>query len=178
MKYADARAARRPIGTVEIPPRVWAQTWTERPLESVTCGWRSLGETVLSEVTGAALTRANAQVPAGDETSALWRDEFNASVRVLTIGRALTQPDCADVPWWSYPDMIAPMALSQEGAAWLFARFEAAMVSASILASEEAPGELLSALGAARDRLASLTPAKASQAARHLRTVLDILGGA
>jgi hypothetical protein len=178
VKYADARAARRPIGTVEIPPRVWAQTWTERPLEAVTCGWRSLGETVLSEVTGAALTRANAQVPGGDETSALWRDEFNASVRMITIGRALTQPDCADVPWWSYPDMIAPMALSPEGAAWLFARYEVALVSASILASEEAPAELLATLVAARERFATLTPAKASQASRHLRTVLDILGGA
>jgi hypothetical protein len=59
---------------------------------------------VLSEITGAAQSRANRYVPAGDLDNALWRDEFNTSVRMFAVGRALTQPECADyVP----RDMVA-----------------------------------------------------------------------
>lgn len=178
MKYADAQRARRPIGTVEIPARVWAQTWAERPTEPVTCGWRTLGEVVLSEITGAAQSRANRYVPAGDLDNALWRDEFNTSVRMFAVGRALTQPDCADVPWWSYPDLVAPMALTPEGAAWLYARFEAAVVAASILTTDESPGELSAALGAAVGGASELSPAKRAQVSRLLRAALDVLEGA
>jgi hypothetical protein len=180
MKYADARKAkeaRRPLVVVDVPPSVWAQTWTERPVEVVTVGLRSLAETTLSEITGAAQTYANRFVPGGDERSEIWAGEYSAAVRFFSLGRALCQPDCADVPWWDYPDLLAPTAFGPEGSAWLYARFEAAVVGASVLASEEDPAELagpvLEAVGAA----ASLPAARRSQAARHLRAALDVLQG-
>ena len=117
MKFSAAQAkdARRPLAVQEVPPRVWAQTWLERPLEVVIVGFRSLAETTLSEITGAAQTHANRIVPAG-EGSALWADEYSAAVRFLSLGRAMTQPDCADAPWWDYADLLAPQAFSPEGA--------------------------------------------------------------
>jgi hypothetical protein len=177
VKYADARAARVPLVTIEIPPSVWAQTWAERPIEPVTVGLRSLAETTLSEVTGAAMTKANRLVPGGDEHSKIWADEYNQGITIFALGRALCRPECADVPWWDYPDLQAPIAFSPAGAAWLYARFAAAMVSASVLASEEDPGALLVALGALAGGVDRLSPARRSQASRHLRAALDILEG-
>lgn len=179
MKYSAAQLKdqRRPLATQEIPPKVWAQTWAERPLELVACGFRSLGETQLGEITGAAITRANKLVPGGDERSVLWADEYNAAVQLGTLGRALCQPDCADVAWFDYPDMQPALHLSPEGRAWLYARFCVAMVSKSILSTEEAPEELATAIVGLIQRAASLTPAKRAQTARHLRAALDILQG-
>ena len=120
MKYADAARAKdanRPLATQEVPPSVWAQTWTERPREPVTVGLRSLAEVVLSEITGAAQSEANRVMPGGDERSAIWAGEYSAAVRRITLGRALCQPDCADVPWWDYPDLMSAQAFSPEGAA-------------------------------------------------------------
>lgn len=177
MKFADVRAARAPLVIVECPPSIWAQTWTERPLDVVRIGLRSLSETTLGEVTGAAMTRANTLAPGGDETSSLWVDAYNAAVQLSAVGRAACQPDCADVPWWEYPDLQAPQQLSPAGAAWLYARLSAAVVSSSVLASEEAPDGLLVALLARSASFDALAPARRSQVSRHLRAALDALGG-
>lgn len=177
MKYGahKAKEARKPIATVEVPPSVWAQSWADRPLEPVTVGLRSLSEVQLSEVTGAAQSHANRIVPGGDERSQIWAGEYSAAVRFLSLGRALCQPDCADVPWWDYPDLLAPLALSPEGAAWLFARFTAAVVGSSVLAAEEDPAELAAQVMGAASGASQLSPARRSQVARHLRAAIDIL---
>ena len=180
MKYSDAikaREARRPIATVEVPPRVWAQTWTDRPVEVVTIGLRSLGETMLSQIGGLATTHANRCVPGGDESSARWVEELSAAIRFYTLARALCRPECADVPWWDYPDMVAPIAFEPAGAAWLYARYSVAVVSKSVLGSEEAPEALGAELATAMGRAATLPPAKRSQVACHLRAALDVLEG-
>ncbi len=178
MKYHSAVAAkeaRKPIATVEVPPSVWAQTWTDRPTEPVVVGFRSLSEMALSEITGAAQTIANRWVPGGNERSPIWAEQYSAAVRYTSVGRALCQPDCADVPWWDYPDAVSPIAFSPEGAAWLFARLETALVASSVLASEEEPAELAAAIVEASTR--ELSPARRSQAARLLRAALDVLRG-
>jgi hypothetical protein len=180
VKYAaalKAKDANRPLATVEVPPSVWAQTWTERPREPVMIGLRSLAEVVLSEVTGAAQTEANRVVPGGDERSAIWAGEYSAAVRRISLGRAMCQPDHADVPWWDYPDLMSAQAFSPEGAAWLFARLDAAIVGRSVLASEEDPAELAARVMGASGGAAGLSPAKRSQVARHLRAALDVLQG-
>jgi hypothetical protein len=181
VKYAAALAAkeaRRPIAVVDVPVSVWAQTWLDRPIEVVTVGLRSLSEVTLSEITGAAATHAGKFVPGGDERSAIWAAEYSAAVRYTSLGRALCQPDCADAPWWDYPDMMSAQAFTPEGAAWLFARLETAMVGASVLASEEDPAELAASVaGLAGGAVAGLSPAKRSQVARHLRAALDVLQG-
>ena len=178
MKFSAAQAkdARRPLAVQEVPPRVWAQTWLERPLEVVIVGFRSLAETTLSEITGAAQTHANRIVPAG-EGSALWADEYSAAVRFLSLGRAMTQPDCADAPWWDYADLLAPQAFSPEGAAWLYARFSAAVVAGSPLASDEDPEELAGLVLGLAGAAADMSAARRSQVARHLRAALDVLQG-
>ena len=104
----------------------------------VTIGLRSLAEVVLSEITGAAQTEANRVVPGGDERSAIWAAEYSAAVRRISLGRAMCQPDHADVGWFNYPDLESAQAFSPEGAAWLFARLDAAIVkSAADKAMEE-----------------------------------------
>jgi hypothetical protein len=178
VKFADAqrmKEARRPIAVEDVPPSVWAQTWAERPLEVVRVGLRSLGEVVLSEITGAAQTIAGRVVPGGDERSQIWADEYCAAVRYTSIARALCQPDCADVPWWDYPDMMAPLAFSQEGSVWLYSRLETAIVRASPLASEEDPAELAGLVMGLVGGAGRLSPAKRSQVARLLRASLDVL---
>lgn len=178
MKYAEARTqkeARRPIVVVAVPPSVWAQTWPDRPVEAAEIGLRSLSEAALSEVTGASMARANRCHPGGDERSKLWTDEYNRVAVAYAVARALCQPDCADVPWWDYPDMMAPIAFTAEGAAWLYARLEAAMVAASPLASEEPAADLYAALGPLLGCVAHLSPARCAQVSRHLRAALDVL---
>ena len=148
MKYADAQRAKdanRPLAVEEVPPSVWAQTWTERPREPVMIGLRSLAEVVLSEITGAAQTEANRIAPGGDDRSAIWAAEYSAAVRRISLGRAMCQPDHADVGWFNYPDLESAQAFSPEGAAWLFARLDAAIVGCSVLASEEDPAGPLEA---------------------------------
>ena len=180
MKYSDAikaREARRPIATVEVPPRVWAQTWASRPLEPVTLGFRTLGETMLSQIVSLATMHADRLVPGGNETSARWADEWNAAVRRYSLGRALCQAESADVPWFDYPDLTASVAFDPAGAAWLYARYSVAVVSKSVLGSEEAPEALGAELATAMGRAATLPPAKRSQVACHLRAALDVLEG-
>ena len=180
MKYADAQRAKdanRPLAVEEVPPSVWAQTWTERPREPVMIGLRSLAEVVLSEITGAAQTHANTFAPGLDERSAIWAAEYSAAVRRISLGRAMCQPDHADVGWFNYPDLESAQAFSPEGAAWLFARLDAAIVGRSVLASEEDPAELAARVMGASGGAAGLSPAKRCQVARHLRAALDVLQG-
>lgn len=180
MKYSDAikaREARRPIATVEVPPRVWAQTWASRPLEPVTLGFRTLGETMLSQIVSLATMHADRLVPGGNETSARWADEWNAAVRRYSLGRALCQAESADVPWFDYPDLTASVAFDPAGAAWLYARYSAEVVDKSVLASDEDPADLFEELAPVLSRSVGLAPAQRSQVARHLRAVLDVLQG-
>lgn len=74
------------------------------------------------------------------------------------------------LPRRGFADRVLP-----EGAAWLFARLETALVASSVLASEEEPAELAAAIVEASTR--ELSPARRSQAARLLRAALDVLRG-
>lgn len=178
-KYAAARAqpaANRPIWVGGIPPSAWSQGWPERPREVVEAGMRSLSETELSEIVGLAIARANKCHPAMGEDSILWMTEYNRTVVAFAVARALCQPGSADAPWWDYADLhVIQDHITNEGAAWLYARLEAAMIAVSPLASDEDPQELYHALAKRMAGVAHLSPERRSQAARHLRAVLDLL---
>jgi len=176
MKYAEASKTWKPIAVIKVPVSVWAQSWDERPTEETEIGFRSLSELELSEIEALARHRASASYPHGSERDALWAAEFMRHMVAHAVARALCRPESAAVLWFEYPDLVALRAFTPEGAAWLYARFEAACIAASPLVSDESPAALVVALGGLGGAVESLTPARRSQVARHLRAALDAAG--
>ncbi len=179
MKYNEAigEGARLPIDVFDVPASVWAQTWTERPTVTIRLGLRSLAEQTLSEVTGAAMVRANRCHPQGGEHDRLWADEYNRAVVAYAVGRSLCSPDSADVPWHDYPDMVALTSMTPEGAAWLYARLTAATAKASPLAAIESPISLLVGITERWHDVGALSDTRKAQLANLLRAALDIIEG-
>ena len=177
MKYTEASKAWKPIAVIKVPVSVWAQSWDERPTEEASIGFRSLSELELSEIEALARHRASQAYPQGTERDTLWGAEFMRHMVTYAVGRAMCRPESVAVTWFEIPDLVAPKALTPEGAVWLYARFEAACVAASPLVSDESLADLLVAFAARQSALVDLSPARRSQIAPHLRTALDAIGG-
>lgn len=173
-KYAATVAASRaPLAVRNIPPTVWAQTWTDRPTEVVKLGLRTLSEEDLSAIASLATSRASRYYPGLTDADDAWVEEYNRAVRWGMAGRALCSPESTDVPFWDYPDQVAPMALEPHGAAWLCAELEVETVRRSPLpvGDDEAQGtitKIIESLGT----LQAMSPAGRHLVVRHLRAAL------
>lgn len=177
MKYAATkRNVNLPAWVGDVPPDVWAQTWTDRPREVVRLGLRTLSETALSEVSSLAEARARKYHPHSSPTDEVWVDEYNRALVIHAVGRALCTAESADVPYWDLPDFIAPGALDPVGSAWLFALLTVETVKASVINPPEPPTELLGALNQLSPHLDALPPAKRFTITRLLQAALDAVG--
>ena len=160
------------MATRTLQPSVWAQTWTDRPTDPIEVGLRRLSETDLGEVESLANRRSQQLHPNDPELAAR---AFNRALTKYALGRALCSPECADVPFWDSPDVVAMLAFDDAGAAWLYAEFQAETVRTSLLGHEGDPLEILTRLGEQCTEIAGLPLVKRHQVTRLLAGALAIL---
>lgn len=178
-KYADhiARAA-LPLWVGEVPPTVWAQTWADRPREVIKLGLRSLSEESLSQVSSVASARATRFQPSASPDSDLWIGEYNRAIVSLTIGRALCSPESADVPFWDYPDLVAPSALDSKGALWLWGLLSVELTRAGAIVPVDPLADLLASLIGKLPQVDALPAAKRAQVSKFIAAALEVIDDA
>lgn len=178
MKLRDLkRSASAPAWTGDVPPHVWAQTWGDRPREVVKLGMRTLGISHVEQVSSLAEARARRLHPDASPTSQTWADAYNRHLIALAVGRSLCTAESADVPFWDYPDLVAPDALDPAGARWLFEQLTIETERESALVPDASVGELVGELASEVERIDSLPPAKRNMIARLLDAALDLVRG-
>ena len=175
--FAAAVAARprAPARVCQVPPWVWAQTWTDRPVAPVPVGLRTLSAQDLADARSGAESKANKAHP-GSHGSAIWVEAYNSALMIAALARALCSPECADVPLWDYADGVAPMAIEPtKGAVWLWAELEVATAGAAVLEVEAGPLELLAAVQARAEAITAMPEARRHRIARHLDAALEAM---
>ena len=173
MKYEKKNDnPRAPMATRTVPPTVWAQTWTDRPTEALELGLRRLSETDLGQIESLANRRAQQLHP---EDAELASRAFNRALVKYALSRILCTPDCADVPFFDVPDLVAMIAFDDAGASWLYAEAYMETVRTSPLGHEGDPLEALMRLGERCAEIANLPLVKRYQVIRLVLTALAIL---
>lgn len=176
MKFSQAQLnTALPIVVLQVPPSVWAQTWADRPRETLALGLRRLSDTDLADASSAADAEARRLHPHAEETDGLWVEAYNRRLVKLAVGRALCSPESADVGWWDYPDFLAPKALEDAGAVWLYNELISASTATSMLAVEDNGPALLAELADAWHRVVALPLARRQLVLRHLRAAIDVV---
>ena len=174
MKFNEKKDGnpRAPMATRTLQPSVWAQTWTDRPTDPIEVGLRRLSETDLGEVESLANRRSQQLHPNDPELAAR---AFNRALTKYALGRALCSPECADVPFWDSPDVVAMLAFDDAGAAWLYAEFQMETVRTSLLGHEADSLDVLVQLSERCAEIGALKLVKRHQVARLLAGALAIL---
>lgn len=178
--FAAAVAARprAPARVLSVPPWVWAQTWADRPVEPVAMGLRTLSAQDLDDARSGAASKASKAHPSATTSNPVWIEAYNSALMLSALGRALCSPDCADVPYWDFPDLIAPGAIEPtRGAVWLWSELEVATVGGAALGGEPGPLELLAAIQGAADSIPAMSADRRHRIARHLDAALDLMRG-
>ena len=174
MRYGEKKGdgARAPMATRTVPPSVWAQTWTDRPTEPIEVGLRRLSETDLGQIESLANRRAQQLHP---EDAELASRAFNRALVKYALSRMLCSPECADVPFWDMPDLVAMIAFDDAGASWLYAEAYVETVRTSALGHEGDALNFLTQLGERCGEIGSLPLVKRHQVTRLLAGALAIL---
>lgn len=175
MKLRDLpRSPSAPAWVGDIPAHFWAQTWADRPRETMRLGLRTLGDAQIAQVSSLADARARRLHPHAADASQAWRDAYNRALVALAVGRALCTAESADVPFWDYPDLVAEAALDPQGALELFAQLNVAMEKTSAIVPPDPVGDLVARLGERMPLVEKLSPADRVVMARLIEAAIDI----
>lgn len=117
--------ARKPTSTLLVPPSVFRDDWDARPKEDTCCGVRSLGLEDVSDIRK--MASETAEKLYSDTSSDEYVETYNDAVMSLVVARSTCDPNNVAEPWeiWQgMPDDMAPVALSVDGARWLWGQVE------------------------------------------------------
>lgn len=177
-RYSDL--GKEPPGMRVAPPTIWHPRWSKRPRSPIAIGLRPLSFGEPTEARSLAADHAWQMHPqdAGSEDE-LRLEAYNDALVRFVVVRGTCDPNDVEKSlalWEGVGDSLAFLALTADGARWLYDAIEAVTIECSPVQREAEDAELAGL--EARLREAALPAGKAARVRRLLGFALDLLGGA
>ena len=165
-----------PRCVVTLKDEHWASTFVDRPVCDVKVGLRLLSiedQDIIRQV--AIKATQDAALNDGDPQLA-----GHQALLITTVARAICSPKDATRghDFFSCPDDLIPIALTEKTVKWLFDEIERLTVTISPIFSEANDDEIVELCAGLSERLSSLTerdPVRASRVRRYLMFVMNEL---
>lgn len=183
MSSFNALEKRKPPGDVVVTPRVFDDTWDGRPKSAVCLGLRFVSDDDLQAGRQQAAKVANRLHPRATSDSPealLWADAYHDALLRWIVARGTCDPNDVSRPWdgWrAAPEDIAAIALTSEGAQYIFDAWERMRIATDPTIPAATDEELAVLPARAAAKLSSLERAAAVRIRRLVRFCLDELGG-
>jgi len=160
-----------------VPPSIFRDDWTDKPTESICCGIRNISLEDVSTIRKMSAEHAVKSYPSYvDEEPRI--EAYNDSILRLIVARSTCDANNVAEPWeiWQgMPEDMAEVALSVEGARWMYGQIERIRIESCITlpeATDEAIEELADLFAIAR---MNITEAQEQRVRRLLQFVTDEL---
>ena len=167
---------RPPPQTIELLPSAFADTWDNKPRDSVRVGLRLIAVLDLAEARGEAAREAVAAHPDRNDPSAI--DAYNDALLAWIVSRCTCDPLDVRKEWdvWDgMPQENAKELLSPEGARAIFDAYERLRIEQDPSQQEATDDEIVRLPDAYADAAAHLVGSRLARVRRLLRFVLDEL---
>ena len=166
-----------PTRVVELLPTSWAETWAERPKDTIRVGVRTIPDAAKDRCRDEAAREALAASGGAGEESAIFVETYNAALMRAAVAVSLCHPDDVSRDAWDVQASVIRHGMTSATVARLYDEVEMHEITTSPtahLASDEA---ILAAFEAIRAGALGALPAGSARSVRRLLgAVAEALG--